>query len=96
MPLPSMLKAPAGMRAWSVARAAAFGAAIGLAAAVLRMLGPFGSAAPGHGINRLTDNLFQIAVAAAGFGLLCAAAAALRNFIARYFVWDERQQISRR
>jgi hypothetical protein len=72
---------------WSVTSAAAYGAGIGVAAALLKTFGLF------HGMVGISDrtvavldNLPEIAGAALGFAALCALAAALRNLIARRLV----------
>jgi hypothetical protein len=82
--LPSFYLSPDKTEAWSVARAAVYGAGIGVAAAILKTFGLF------HGPVGISDrsaavlaNLPEIAGAAAGFAALCALVAALRNFIAR-------------
>jgi hypothetical protein len=63
-------------------RAAGYGAGIGLAAAVVRLLGPT------SGATRAAPAL-EILGAAIGFALLCACVAALRNFIARRLIWPD-------
>jgi hypothetical protein len=68
-------------QAWSVPRAAAYGAVVGTLAAVFKLLGPLWPAA---GMSA-----WDIAVAAGGFALLCAGAAALRNAIARRLIWPK-------
>ena len=80
MSFPSFVLSGDGTRAWSVRRAAAYGAGIGALAAFLKTFGPLREAgsAPAH--------LLEIAAAALGFALLCAAAAALHNFIARRLI----------
>jgi hypothetical protein len=80
MLLPSLYKSGDSDRAWKVAHAAGYGAAIGALAALFKIFGPYGA---GAGSGYLTDNLVEIALAAAGFASLCAAAAALRNYVAR-------------
>jgi hypothetical protein len=90
MPLPSFFIAPERERAWSVPRAAAYGAAIGAVAASLKTLAPLvGRGASGFLEGHWTTNLVQIGVATFAFAVLCAAAAALRNFISRQLVWRE-------
>jgi hypothetical protein len=65
-------------KAWNVRRAAAYGAALGFAAAVFKTLGPF---------HRLGATVFgavpEIVGATLGFAVLCAGASLLRNFITR-------------
>jgi hypothetical protein len=82
MPLPSLYIAD-GTQAWSVARAAAYGGAIGALAAMFKTLRPLDGSVSNAG------GIVEIAGAALGFALLCGAAAALRNFIARRFVRQE-------
>jgi hypothetical protein len=79
--LPSLFASSGEARPWGVARAAGYGAGIGIAAAVLRLLGPAAAAPPAPAL--------EILGAALGFALLCAAAAALRNFIARHLIWPD-------
>jgi len=84
MPFPSLFNSAGDGRSWSLPRATAYGAAIGALAAVLRLFGlhqTAASAAPA----------WEIAAAALGFALLCGAAAALRNLIARRFIWPASQ-----
>ncbi len=75
MPFPSLYLAADGARAWSIARAAAYGGAIGAVAALLKTFGPGREAGLG------AVNFVEIAAAAFGFALLCSVAAILRNFI---------------
>jgi hypothetical protein len=84
--LPSFYKSGESDRAWNVAHAARFGAAIGAIAALFKIFGPFRL---GAGSGYLSDNLIEIVLAAAAFAALCAGAAALRNYIARRLVWHE-------
>jgi hypothetical protein len=83
MPLPSLHTGSDGDRAWSLARAAAYGGAIGAFAAMFRNFGPLRD---GDGVPSVASVL-EIFGAALGFALLCAGAAALRNFIARRLIW---------
>lgn len=64
-------------------RAAGYGTAVGALAGLLKMLGPLRQAGsvPGH--------ILEIVGAALAFALLCAGAAALRNFVARRLIWPE-------
>jgi hypothetical protein len=80
MPLPSLYLAADGARAWSIARAAAYGGGIGAVAALFKTFGPEREA----GLS--TANFVEIAAAAFGFALLCSVAAILRNFIVRRLV----------
>ena len=75
MPLPSLYLAADGARAWSIARAAAYGGGIGAVAALFKTFGPGREAGLG------AANFAEIAAAAFGFALLCSVAAILRNFI---------------
>jgi hypothetical protein len=91
--LPSLYRSGEQARAWSVTRATALGAGIGMLAALFKTLSPSHQAVavsvrPGE---HLLANIPQIAAAALGFALLCGAAAALRNFIARRLIWPELQ-----
>lgn len=88
MPLPSFYKSENSERAWNLTRAAGYGALLGVLAALFKTLGPFHARSAGGG---LTDHLVEIVVAAAAFAALCAGAAALRNYLARRLVWDERR-----
>ena len=87
MPLPSFYKPEKSERAWNVIHAAGYGALIGLGAALFKTLGPF---AAGNA-KTLAGSLIEIVLAAVAFALLCAAAAALRNFLSRRLVWHERR-----
>lgn len=80
--LPSLHRSQAPERPWNVWRAAAFGAFIGTLAALFKAWAPLHLAAPmaERGFSAVAGN---VAAAAIGFALLCAAAAALRNFLAR-------------
>jgi hypothetical protein len=89
--LPSFYVASDKARAWSVTRAAACGAALGLVAALFKMLGPLHQAiavSVTRGEN-LVAHIPEIAGATAGFALLCAGAAVLRNVLARRLIWPE-------
>ncbi len=81
--LPSLFASRNGTRAWNVTRAAAYGAGLGAVAALLRTLGPQ------HGAGSTSTHVLEIAGVAAAFAILCATAAALRNFIARRLIWPE-------
>jgi hypothetical protein len=83
MPVPSLYLSRDGARVWNVARAASYGAGIGAFAAVCKTLGPL------HQAGSAAAIILQIAGAALAFALLCTAAAAMRNFIARWFIWQE-------
>jgi hypothetical protein len=80
MPLPSLYLAADGARAWSIARAAAYGGAIGAVAALFKTFGPGREAGLG------TANFVEIAAVAFGFALLCSVVATLRNLIVRRLV----------
>jgi hypothetical protein len=84
MPLPSLYVAGNGARAWSIARAAAYGAGIGGLAALLKTFESLREA--DSAAEKLAAYLPEIVGAALAFALLCAGAAALRNFLARRFV----------
>lgn len=83
MPLPSLFISGDHGRAWSVPRAALYGAAVGALAAMFKAI------APPHEAATTGANLLEIAGAVLAFALLCAGAAALRNFIASRFIWPE-------
>jgi hypothetical protein len=90
MPLPSFYLAKNNAAAWSVTRAAGYGALIGVFAAVLKTLGPLrATSASGNPSGHLAAGFAEIAGAALAFALLCAGAAALRNFISRRLVWHD-------
>jgi hypothetical protein len=82
MPLPSLYPGQKGDRDWRLARAAVYGGSIGLAAASFKMLGPLGER------TWTSATLLELGEAAGAFALLCAAAALLRNTLARRFVND--------
>ena len=83
MPIPSLYLTTDGARAWNVARAAAYGAGIGAVAGLLKTFGTL------HASASASASVFQVLAAAFAFALLCAGAAALRNFIAHRVVWHE-------
>jgi hypothetical protein len=91
MLLPSLYISGDKARAWSVTRAAAYGAVIGALAALFKTLGALHEAisVSGRPSENLLANVPEIAGAALGFALLCAAASALRNFLARRLIWPE-------
>jgi hypothetical protein len=80
MPLPSLYRGNKNAQDWRVMRAAAYGAGIGAAAALFKMLAPAG--------ERISSpaRLLEVVEAAFAFALLCAAAALVRNLLARHFV----------
>jgi len=80
MPLPSLYPANENPRGWRLTRAAAYGACMGLAAALFKILGPAG--------ERIWDQarVLELAEATFAFALLCLGAALLRNMLARWFV----------
>ena len=86
MPLPSLFQSSENAQAWSAVHAAGYGAIIGALAALFRTLGLLRAANAGAS---LTDSAEEIAGAALVFALLCAGAAALRNFLARQLVWHD-------
>jgi Na+-transporting NADH:ubiquinone oxidoreductase subunit NqrB len=68
------------MQAWNVRRAALYGAMIGVAAAAFKLFGPWSEP------HTMLANVREFVVAMLAFGLLCAAASALRNFIAQRLI----------
>jgi hypothetical protein len=82
MPLPSLYPGQKGDRHWRLGRAASCGGCIGLAAALFRMLGPLGER------TWTSATFLELGEAAGAFALLCAAAALLRNTLARRLVND--------
>jgi hypothetical protein len=83
MPIPSLYQATNGPRTWSVARAAAYGGGVGGFAALFKTFGPL------HGADPAPGAVWQILAAAVAFALLCAGAAALRNFVAGRLIWHD-------
>jgi uncharacterized membrane protein len=81
MPLPSFYVSGDKPRAWSVVRAATYGAALGAVAGLFKMLGLTHQAA--------ATSVTEIVGVTLAFALLCAGAAALRNVIARRLIWPE-------
>ena len=79
--LPSFYPSGEKAQAWSVPRAALFGAGIGLVAALVKTFGP--SVIGAHAPISALASLPEIAAATGVFALLCAGAAALRNFLAQ-------------
>ncbi len=69
-------------------RAAAYGAGIGALAALFKIFGPLrATAALANGpSDNLAANFLEIAGVALAFALLCAGAAALRNYIGRRLI----------
>ena len=86
MPLPSFYQSDENATAWNVAHAACYGALIGALAALFKALGPLRAA---NAVANLTGSAEEIVGAALVFALLCAGAAALRNFVARRVVWHD-------
>jgi hypothetical protein len=81
MPLPSLYVSRDKPREWNIARAAVYGAVLGIVAGLLKTLGLTHQA--------IATSVAEIAGAALGFALLCASATAVRNFIARRLIWLE-------
>lgn len=86
MPLPSFYRSGESFRPWRIMYAAACGAALGALAALFKTMAPVGLTG---GLLGRTAAIGQIAGVAACFALLCAAAALLRNFVARRLIWNE-------
>ncbi len=81
MALPSLYRSDDAAQPWRVARAALYGLGAGGLAALFKNFAPLRiSAGAGHG------GIAEIAGAALAFALLFAAAAMLRNFLARRLV----------
>jgi hypothetical protein len=80
--LPSLYTSGEGARAWSFARAAAYGAGIGALAASFKIFGLRHDSAG-------AAQVWEVAEVALAFALLCAGAAALRNFLARRVIWSQ-------
>jgi hypothetical protein len=85
MPLPSFYRSHDSARPWNLGYAALCGGGLGAVAGLLKTFNPFRPAPA----EDLTDHLLDIAIAALGFALLCAAAAVLRNFIAARLIWHD-------
>jgi hypothetical protein len=79
--LPSLFASEEKAQAWRVSRAAAYGAAVGVLAALFKIFGPLRT-----GGFEATP-IWDIAAAVFGFALLCAGAALLRNALARRLIW---------
>jgi hypothetical protein len=79
---PSLHRSEPNTQPWSVGRAALYGAFIGALAALFKSWAPLRLTAeiPSHGLSAVA---VEVVGAAISFALLCAAAAALRNFLAR-------------
>lgn len=67
-------------RLWNTARAAAYGAVIGLIAAAFKIFAPWREP------QSAAANIRELVGAALAFALLCAFAAALRNVLARRLI----------
>ena len=80
MPLLSLFPGQQRDGDWRPTRAAAYGACIGLAAALFKMLGPFSER------NGTPAGWLDLGEAVLAFALLCAGAALLRNALTRRFV----------
>ena len=66
------------------------GAALGAVAGIFKALGALAGAATTVSMGeRLAAKGPEIAAAAVAFALLCAAVAALRNFLARRLIWPD-------
>ncbi|HEY2535311.1 MAG TPA: hypothetical protein VGJ20_46715 [Xanthobacteraceae bacterium] len=87
MPFPSLISTE-GSRDWNVTRAAAYGAAIGAVAALFKTLSPLREAAGTNFFVQLTASIWEIVAATFAFALLCAGAAALRNFLRHQLMWS--------
>jgi hypothetical protein len=74
---PSLFRSEDGARPWNVPDAALYGAGIGLVAALIKIFGPF------HAAEQALPFALEVCIAVAAFALLFAAAALLRNLLAR-------------
>jgi hypothetical protein len=83
--LPSLRSSETTAQPWSIGRAAAYGAFIGVLAALFKAWAPLRLTAEVQS-RGLSAVAVEVVGAAIGFALLCAAAAALRNFLARQLV----------
>jgi hypothetical protein len=81
--LPSLFASGERAHAWSVPRASAYGAVVGLLAALFKTFGPL------HAAGSTTMSIVEIAGAALAFALLCAGGAVIRNSIARRYIWPK-------
>ena len=81
MPLPSLYVTQDKTREWSVARAALYGAVLGIVAGAFKTFGPSHQA--------IATSVPQIVGATVAFAALCAGAAALRNVIAQRLIWPK-------
>lgn len=88
--LPSFYVSKDGVHAWSVGGWAVGGAALGAVAGLFKAFGPLTGGATTLSMGeRLAAKGPEIAAAAVAFALLCAAVAALRNFLARRLIWPD-------
>jgi len=71
------------MREWKVERAMAYGATLGVAAAMIKLFAPWGAR------HSMAGNLREVAGAALAFALLCGIAVLIRNVIARRLLRSE-------
>jgi hypothetical protein len=78
--IPSLYISGDKTQAWSVTRAAAYGAVIGVVAALFKMFGPWREP------HSLAAFAREFVVAGLVFALLCGGAALLRNFVARRLI----------
>src|ERR1700688_1275469 len=93
MPLPSLYIWRDGRCAWSMLRAASYGAVIGAAAGVFKTLDPLHAAGVGSVADKLAAHMPEIIGAAVAFALLGAGGAALRSFLVQRlseFVIDQK------
>jgi len=91
MPLPSLWISDSSVRAWSLPRAAGYGAGIGALAALFKTLAALREAgvASSSVAGNLAAALPEIVAATLAFGLLCVAACVLRNLLARRLIWPD-------
>jgi uncharacterized protein YqgC (DUF456 family) len=88
--LPSFYAAKEGVHPWSIGRWSIGGAALGAVAGIFKALGALTSAATTVSVGEwIAAKGPEIVAAAVAFALLCAAVAALRNFLARRLIWPD-------
>jgi len=84
-----MMRRQSDASPWNAGRAALYGAAVGAAAAIFKLLAPWSQP------HSLAADAREIVGASLAFALLCGLVAALRNFIVRRFVSPQIKQTKR-